>query len=447
MIFAKEELQNLIKHKDVQSLRAIFDEYNIVDLTELVMRLEDSEILFLFKTLHKSVSAQIFAYLPQSKKESLIKSFTGPEIQDMLQNMYDDDMVDFIEEMPANLVSYILSSVSHEQREQINVLLNYPESSAGSIMSTQFITLKGLDTVSQAFKKVREFGERNENNNHCYITDDNRELVGTITLRELLFVDETTYIEDIMETDVIAVNTFDDQEEVVKLFQKYDLTIIPVVNDQHRLIGVITADDILDVIQEEATEDIQKLGAITPLEKSYKETSIFEMAKSRVVWLLILMISATLTGEIMENYESLLAANVLLSVFIPMLMDTSGNAGSQASTMIIRALAMGEITPGDFIKVWWKESRVAFLCGVSIGLVNFFRMLIFMQQASLMTAIVVSVSIFITIMIAKLIGCTLPIIAVKLKQDPALMAGPLITTLVDAMALFVFFQLASQFLL
>lgn len=445
MIFEKDELQAVIERKDVVRLRELFDEYNIVDLSELVIGLNLGETLFLFKTLKKDITAEIFSYLPPEKQEELVLAFTGPEIQVILHNLYSDDMIEFIEEMPANLVQYILQKATPSQRHEINLLLSYPDNSAGSIMSTDFITIKTMDTIEQALQKVRRFGRRAENNMHCYVTDMNKKLVGSCTLRDLLFVDETKFVEDVMDTDMIVVNTLDDQEEVVKIFEKYDTTIIPVVNDEQRLIGVITADDILDVITEEATEDIQKMGAIQPLEESYLEASTINLAKSRIVWLLVLMISATISAEIMSRYDAVLTGT-LLGIFIPMLMDTAGNAGSQASTMVIRALAVGELHPKDILKIWKKEALVAIICGLILGAVNFIRILVFMRQVDVMTSLIVSVTVFVAVFIAKVIGSTLPIIAQKLKLDPTLMAGPFITTIVDAVSLFVYFQLATRFL-
>lgn len=447
MIFEKDELQLIIERKDVVRLRELFDEYNIVDLSELVIELNLGETLFIFKMLKKDITAELFSYLPPEKQESLVLAFTGPEIQVILHNLYSDDMLEFIEEMPANLVQYILQKATPSQRHEINLLLSYTENSAGSIMSTDFITLKAMDTIEVALQKIRKFGRRAENNMHCFITDLNKELVGTCTLRDLLFVDSHRLVEDVMDTDMIYVNTMEDQEEVVKLFDKYDTTIIPVVNNEKRLIGVITADDIIDVITEEATEDIQKLGAITPLEESYLEASIIIMAKSRIVWLLVLMISATISGNIIAGFEVQLAAYTVLQFFIPMLMDTSGNAGSQASTMVIRALAMGELHAKDIFKIWSKEAGVAIVCGLIMGVVNFFRILIFMNTVDVYTSLIVSITVFITVFIAKIIGSTLPIIAVHFKKDPAIMAGPLITTIVDAASLFVYFQLATRLLM
>lgn len=440
-------LKDFIAAKAVRPLREIFEEYNVVDMSEVVGELELEEALFIFKTVKKDISADIFSYLGHEKQQSLVEKFTGPEIKSMLDNLYSDDIVDFIEEMPANIVNHILKNASPQQRIEINKLLSYEENSAGSIMSIDFVELKQEDTVAQAIEKVRKQGKMAETISYCYITDKRKKLVGYVPFKELLFSSDETIISDIMDTDLIEVKTSDDQEVVAQQIRKYDITAIPVVNDGQCLVGIITVDDIIDIIHEEATEDIQKMNAITPLEDTYLETGVIDMFKSRIVWLLILMISATFTGQIMGYYESILDQYVTLNIFIPMLMDASGNAGNQASTMIIRALAMNELQAKDILKVWWKEIRVAFMCGVVMGVVNFLRILIFMGQVDFLTSFVVSLTVFATVCIAKIVGSTLPILAVKLKQDPAVMAGPLITTIVDALALLTYFALIKAVLL
>lgn len=441
-----EQLQTLIADKKVAALREIFDEYNVVDMSELVGELELQEALFIFKTLKKDVTSQIFTYLPHDKQETLIQAFTGPQIKEMLDSLYDDDIIEFIEDMPANIVKHVLQNASPQQRVEINKLLSYEENSAGSIMSTNFVVLKENDTVPEAFAKIKQQGKAAETINYCYIINNKKVLLGVVTLRNLLLNEEDEKVSQIMDTDLVVVTTSDDQEDVAKLFEKYDLTVIPVVNNDGCLVGIVTVDDIIDVIHEEVTEDIHKMGAITPIDNTYLETGVLEMTKSRIVWLLILMISATFTGQIMANYETMLAANVTLSIFIPMLMDTAGNAGNQASTMVIRALATGELETSDLLKVWWKEIRIALLCGTVMGCVNFLRIYLFMGYVDIPTSLIVSFTVFVTVGMAKLVGCTLPVIASKLKLDPAVMAGPLITTVVDALSLFIYFQLAVHFL-
>lgn len=442
-----ELLKSCIAEKKVKMLREIFDEYNVVDMSELVTDLDLNETLFVFKTLKKEVSSELFSYLGHEKQEHLIEMLTGPEIGSILENLYSDDIVDFIEDLPANMVSHILKSVTSHKRDEINRLLSYDENTAGSIMSIDYVQLKEKDTVSKAIEKVRKQGKVAETISYCYITDSKKKLKGYLPFKELLFAKDDELIEDIMDTDLIYVETGDDQEEAARQIQKYDLTVIPVVNDEQCLVGIITVDDIIDIIHEEATEDIQLMNAITPIEDTYMETSVFAMYKSRIVWLLILMISATLTGQIMGKYEDILGQYVVLNIFIPMLMDAAGNAGNQSSTMVIRALAMGELTPKNLLSIWWKEIRVAFLCGATMGVVNFLRILIFMNSVDYRTSLIISLTVFVTVCLAKLVGSTLPVIAVKLKLDPAVMAGPLITTLVDALALLTYFTLVTHFLI
>ncbi|MEG0290371.1 MAG: magnesium transporter [Erysipelotrichaceae bacterium] len=442
-----QDLETLIATKKITKLRELFDDHNVVDMSELVGDLKLQEALFIFKTLKKDVSAEIFSYLGHDKQEALIQAFTGPQIKEMLDELYDDDILDFIEEMPANIVQHVLKNASPQQRVEINKLLSYEENSAGSIMTTNFVGLKEKDTIPQAIEKIRKQGQKAETINYCYIIDAKKTLVGVTSLRDILLCQQDETMADLMETDLIYATTNEDQEEVAKLIEKYDITVVPVVNDQKCLVGIITVDDIIDVIHEEATEDIHKMNAISPINKTYLETSVFEMSKSRIVWLLVLMISATFTGSIMDSYEHVLSANVTLSFFIPMLMDAAGNAGSQSATMVIRALAVGELHTSDMLKIWWKEGRVALICGTIMGVVNFLRVLITMQTIDFHTTWIVSVTVFLAVMLAKLVGCTLPVVAEKLHQDPAVMAGPLITTLVDATTLFIYFQLATHFLL
>lgn len=442
-----EDLKQLIENKQITQLRELFDKHNVVDMSELVGELEPQEALFIFKTLKKDKTSEIFTYLPHDKQETLIQLFTGPQIQEMLDALYDDDVIEFIEDLPANIVKHVLQSASPKQRVEINRLLSYEENSAGSIMSTNFVVLKEQDTVSDALMKIREQGKDAETINYCYITDARKVLRGVITMRNIVLSSLNEVMSDLMDSDLVMARTWEDQEDVAKLFEKYDLTVIPVVNDDLCLVGIVTVDDIIDVIHEEATEDIHKMNAIAPIDKTYLETGVFEMAKSRIVWLLVLMISATFTGNIMASYEEVLATNVTLSIFIPMLMDAAGNAGNQASTMVIRALATGELTSRDMLKIWWKEIRIAAICGGVMGLVNFLRIWLFMGEIDIHISLVVSATVFITVALAKMIGCTLPVVAGKLKLDPAVMAGPLITTLVDAMSLMVYFQLTVHFVL
>ena len=364
----------------------------------------------------------------------------------MLENLYSDDIIDFIEELPSNLVKKILQAASEDQRTEINLLLSYPEDSAGSMMTTEFVELKETDTVKQAIARIKTQGRVAETITNCYVVDQNRVLVGSIRLREILFANEDELISELMDTDVISVMTNDDQEVVANVFKKYDFSVLPVVNDEERLIGIITADDIIDVLYEETTEDIQKMAAIMPTEGSYIETSILDMAKSRITWLIILMVSATFTGFIIQGYESTLALIPALAASMPMIMSTAGNAGSQSSIMVIRGISVDDMTIKDIGLVVWKELQVGFVIGVMMFVVNVLRLLIFTPDVGLMTDLVISGTVFITILMAKVTGGLLPLVALIFKQDPAAMASPLITTIVDALALIVYFNLAIRFL-
>lgn len=439
-------LKKLISERNIKVLRTLFDELNTVDLAEMVAHLENEEILFLFKTLRREVSAEIFTYLPSEDKQNVIKSFTSGEITTMLDNLYSDDIVDFLEEMPANVVRHVLLAASKEQRDEINLLLSYPQNSAGSLMSLDFVELEATDTVARALMKIKEQGKKAETISVCYIIDKQRQLVGTISLRELLFAQDDELVSELMDLDMVYIETHDDQEEVAKVFARYDMSVIPVVNDELRLIGIVTVDDIIDVVQEEVTEDIHKMAAIVPVESSYLESSVFTITKSRVAWLLILMISATFTENIITGYEDRLAIIPALAYFIPMLMNTAGNAGSQASAMVIRGISIDELSVKDYFKVLLKELEVAILSGAVLFVANMARVYFFMESVDLKLGLVVSSTLFFVIVMSKLIGGLLPLIAKSLNQDPAAMAAPLITTIVDALALLIYFALAITFL-
>lgn len=442
----KEMLQELISLKQIKKLREIFDEFNLIDLAEIVEQMELQEILFLFKTLKKDITAEVFTYLTYEKKEEIIKSFTGPEITSMLDNLYADDIVDFLEEMPANVVKHVLAAATNEQRAEINLLLSYPEYSAGSIMSTDFVELESKDTVGRAIEKLKKQGERAETISVSYVIDAKRLLVGSVILRDIVLSDPDEIIEQIMDTDIIAVKTHDDQEEVARIISKYDINVVPVVNDENRLIGIITVDDIIDVLEEEVTEDIQKMAAIIPTEGSYLQMTIKEMTRSRIVWLLLLMISATFTGLIIEGYEAQLLIIPALAGAIPMIMSTAGNAGSQASTMVIRGIAVDDLTYKDYLKVLWKELQVSLISGVVLFGANWVRLWVFKPGTAWQIDLVISATLLLTVIVAKLVGGILPLIAMFFKQDPAAMAAPIITTIVDAVALIIYFNLAVAIL-
>ncbi len=436
----------IIEARKYTEIRTVFEDYNIVDLAALVCDLDLESILLLFKILKKDISAELFTYLTSTIQQDVIEAFSGPEIEKMLENLYTDDIVDFIEELPSNLVTKLLRNAGVDQRANINLLLSYPEDSAGSMMTVDFVELKRSNTVKQAITRIKRQGKGAETITNSYIVDENRTLVGSIRLRDILFAQENEVIGDLMESDVIAINTNDDQEEVSNTFKKYDYNVLPVVNNEFKLMGIITVDDIIDVMVEETTEDMQKIAAINPMDGSYVETSSLIMAKSRITWLVVLMVSATFTGFILQGYEDALAYIPALAVSLPMIMSTAGNAGSQASIMVIRDIALENLTLKDFAKVLFKELRVAFVIGLILFAVNVIRLLVFNPENSLQVDLIISITIFITILMAKTTGGLLPLIALALKQDPAAMASPLITTIVDALALLVYFNLAIRFI-
>ncbi len=442
----KSLLIELINENEVSKIKMIFENYNIVDLAEQVEKLELTQILYLFKVLHKAVSGQLFSYFDSESQEKLIEAFTSQEILDVLENLYSDDMADFVEDMPANIVKKVLSAATDDQREMINTLLSYPKDSAGSIMSTQFVELKENDTIEKSIKKIKHLGKIAETINFCYVTNKYRKLVGTISLKEIIYAKENEKIKELMDSDVIYVYTDTDQEQVAHLFKKYDVLVLPVVNNEDCLIGIITVDDIIDVFEDEVTEDIQKMAAIRPLEESYLETSSFEMMKSRIPWLLVLMVSATLTGAILTGFEEGLMVIPVLSAFVPMVMGTAGNAGSQAAVMVIRGIAVDDLKVKDLFKVLLKEFKIAAICGAVLFVVVMLRILILPPSVPLDIALVVSFAMVVSLFVAKLFGGLLPLIALSLKQDPAAMASPLVTTVVDALALIIYFLMCKYFL-
>ncbi len=436
----------LIEARKYSEIRALFDFYNIVDLATLSENLSQESLLMLFKILRKDVGAELFTYLSYDKQEDLIEAFSGPEIKRMLDNLYSDDVVEFIDELPSNLVTKILRHASEDRRADINLLLSYPEDSAGSMMTVDFVELKRTDTVKRAINRVKQQGRVAETITNCYIVDENRTLVGSIRLRDILFAAEDELIDDLMETDVIAIISTDDQELVANTFKKYDYNVLPVVNNEYKLMGIITADDVLDVMFEETTEDMQKIAAINPTDGSYKETNILEMTKSRIAWLIVLMVSATFTGFILQGYEDTLSYIPALAISLPMIMSTAGNAGSQASIMVIREIALEELKLTDMWKVFMKEIQIALVIGFILFVINILRLLIVSPENSIQVDLVISVTIFVTVLLAKATGGLLPLVALAIKQDPAAMASPLITTIVDALALLVYFNLAIRFI-
>ncbi|MFT4444610.1 MULTISPECIES: magnesium transporter [unclassified Parvimonas] len=441
------ELKTSLEEKNIFHLRDIIYDTNEVTLANIFEEyFEIKDILFMFKVIKKEKTAEIFAYLPQNMKQQVINGLQDHEIKVMLDYMFTDDISEFLEELPANIVKRVLNSASNQRRSEINMILNFKENSAGSVMSTDYVELDPEITADEALKMIKDKERLAETISYCYITNDQHILLGFVSMKSILLASANTLISDIMETDVISVECDEDQEEVAKIFTKYDLLVLPVVNDQHRLIGIITIDDVYDIIQDEVTEDLQKMGGITPIEGSYINMSIIEMVKSRITWLLILMISATVSGLILSKNSDLTLKIPSLVIFIPMLMDTAGNAGSQSSAMVVRGIAVDNLNIGDFKYVIKTEFLNSLILGAILFAVNILRILIFMPKISMTIAILISATIYIIVTIANLIGGILPLLASTLKQDPASMSGPILTTVCDAISLTIYFSLASLFL-
>ena len=447
-----EQLMELVQTKQFRKLRSILMEMNEVDVAEFLDELGPEETILVFRLLPKEQAAEVFAELEDSDdQERLINALNDKELREVLDELYLDDTVDVIEDMPANVVSRILRNSDPASRSQINQLLNYPKDSAGSIMTTEYVFLHPDATVEESFARIRKEGMDKETIYTCYVTQ-NRVLLGVVTVRRLLLSAYETKIRDIMETNVLSVNTHDDKEDVAQMLNKYDLSAIPVVDGDNRLVGIVTFDDAMDVIEEETTEDFEKMAAILPSDKPYLKTGVFETWRSRIPWLMLLMLSATFTGIIITKFESALAACVVLTSFIPMLSGTGGNSGSQSSVAVIRALSLDEIDFSDLIAVVWKESRVAVLCGVCLACANFVKMMIvdrlLMNNPAVtpVVALVVCLTLVFTVLCAKVVGCTLPMAAEKIGIDPAVMASPFITTIVDALSLLIYFFFATQLL-
>ena len=438
-----ERIYNLIEQKDIVNLKLELLKLNEADIAEILDEIDDNEKrIRIFRLLPKTIAADVFADLDLDNQQNIITSLSMKEAGTILDNLFADDAVDLIEEMPANIVTKLLKNTTKETRADINFLLKYPINSAGSIMNTAYIDLKENITVNQAIEKIRKEKEDTETLNICFVLDKERKLKGAIFLKDLLFNKPETLIKDIMETKVLYVNTYDDQEEVANSFSKYDVNTMPVVDSENRMVGIITIDDIVDIMEQEATEDIEKMAAISPTDKPYMKTSVFETWKKRIPWLLLLMISATFTGKIIQTYEEALASYVILTSFIPMFMDTGGNAGGQASVTIIRGISLKEIEFKDILKIMWKEFRVAILTGITLAAANFIKLLV-IDKVNMSIASVVCLTLIVTIIFAKIVGCTLTIIKKKVGFDPAVMASPFITTIVDALSLITYFQIAT----
>lgn len=442
----------MLSENKFSTLKDILREMNTVDIAQAISEAEAENQVKIFRLLPKNSSAEVFSYLEPDTQETVINSITNVEIHNLVEDMFIDDAVDFLEEVPANVVTRVLAQTSRETRDTINKFLRYPEDSAGSIMTAEIAAFHESITVDEAITELRRTAQDKESIETIYCLDNSRKLVGLLPLRKLIVAKSGTVLKDIMLDDdqIISVTTHDDQETVAEIVRKYDLLSVPVVDYEHRLVGIITIDDIVDVIQEENTEDFEKMALLLPSEDDYMKTGVFKLTKNRIVWLLILMVSATFTGQIIESFEDKLALIAGLTACIPMLMDTGGNSGNQVSTLIIRGLALGTVKPKDYLKVLWKELRVAVMCGVILAAANFVRMLILtatgVSDASTPVIIVVCLAMVCTVILAKTIGCSLPIVAKLIHLDPALMAGPMITTIVDAVSLLIYFGIATLFI-
>ncbi len=443
-----EVIMNLYRRKKFSELKAIMAEMNPADVANIIESADGRDVIALFRLLPKSLATEAFAYIDSEQQEQLITAFTDRELREVIDELFLDDTVDLIEEMPANIVNRILKNTDSKTREQINELLAYPADSAGSLMTPEYVYLKTDMTVEESFAKIRAVGVVKETIYTCYVTEE-RKLVGVVSLLDLLTASYETVIGEIMDTNVISVNTKDDKEVVATTLAKYDLLAIPVVDGENRIVGIVTVDDAMDVLQEENTEDIEKMAAIVPTDKPYFKTGVFETFLKRIPWLLLLMVSATFTGMIITGFEDKLAASVVLTAFIPMLMDTGGNAGGQSSVTIIRGLSLGDIELRDVLSVIWKEIRVGVICGGVLAVVNFGKMLLIDRlilgnpAVTATVALVVCLTMFVAVFIAKLIGCSLPILAKAVGFDPAVMASPFITTIVDAITLLAYFMIAQ----
>lgn len=438
-------IMNFIEEGNFLQAKKEIIKMNVVDVAYYLEEQDREKLLVIFRLLPKEVAVDVFSYISNEQKQHIIESITDQEITSIIEKLFLDDTVDLLEELPSNVVKRVLKNTSPNRRKLINQFLNYPRYSAGSIMTIEYVDLKREMTIKESLYHIKETGINKETINICYVIDEKRKLEGIISLSELVLNEEATIIKEIMNTHIISVSTYTDQEKVASLFKKYDLITMPVVDRENRLVGIITVDDIIDVIEEEDTEDFQRMAAIEPSQEEYLKASVFSLAKNRISWLLILMISATFTGNIISKFEEILDSVIILASFIPMLMDTGGNAGSQSATLIIRGLALGEIEIRDSFKILWKELRVALIVGIVLSLTNFIRVY-YLQKVDYLISLTVCISLFLTVVLANIVGGVLPVIAQKLKLDPAMMASPLITTIVDVVALTAYFSIASWLL-
>lgn len=442
----KEEIKELIYSKKIREFRFKISELEFVDIANIIEELDEENQVLAFRMLPKDEASDVFSYLPVHIQEQIIQNITDKEITTIIEDLYVDDAVDLLDELPANIVRKILKNAKPETRNVLNQFLNYTANSAGSIMTCEYIDLKKDMSVEDAIKRIRRVGNDKEDIYTCYVIDRFRRLDGVISIKTLLLANDETIIEEIMDSSFISCKTSDDQESVTKLLQKYDLLSLPVVDNENRLVGIITIDDALDVIQEEAEEDFEKMAAMLPSDKPYLEMSVFSLYKNRIIWLLILMLTGMVTGAILESFEEAISALPLLVAFIPMLNDTGGNSGSQAATMCIRGITTGEITPKQWFKVWWKEFRVSLLIAFSLAVFNFARIMIFNHDSiemKLKYCVVVCATLILTVILAKSLGSLLPLLAKKVKLDPAVCAAPMITTIVDCCTILIYFGIAS----
>jgi magnesium transporter len=448
-----EELLDLAEKKQYLKLKERLVDLNEVDIALFIEELDSEKTVVVFRMLPKELAAETFVEMEPDAQELLIRGFSDSELREVLDELYVDDAVDIVEEMPANVVRRILSQADPDMRKDINEILRYPENSAGSIMTTEYVSLRPGMTVEEAILRIRRTGVDKETIYTCYVTK-NRTLIGLVSVKDLLLAqDDDETVDKIMETNVISVHTHTDQEEVARMFSKYNFLALPVVDTENRMVGIVTFDDAMDVMEDEATEDMEIMGGMTPSDKTYLRSSTFDLFKHRIPWLMLLMVSATFTGLIITHFESALAAQVALTAFIPMLMDTGGNSGSQSSVTVIRALSLGEIEFSDLPRVVWKEIRTAVLCGISLAAACFAkimlvdRLMLGNKDVTCLVALVVCATMALTVLVAKVIGCALPMLAKKLGFDPAVMASPFITTIVDALSLLIYFGIASVLLL
>ena len=447
-----DELTELLEKRDMKQLKQRMEELNEFDVAEFLAEIDDNQMPMVFRLLSKETAAEVFANFDTPEQEKIINSITDSELSGIIEELYVDDAVDMMEELPANVVKRVMRAARPETRNLINQYLRYPDNSAGSIMTSEFVDLKKYMNVKEAFARIRRIGEDKETIYICFVTSADRKLEGIVTVKDLLLADDDTVLEELMDRNVIFASTTEDQESVSEKFSDYDLMALPVVDGEGRLVGIVTVDDIIDVMEQETTEDFEKMAGILPSDKPYSRTSTVEMWKNRIPWLLFLMLSATFTSMILTSFEDMLAVQAGLVAFIPMLMGTGGNSGAQASTAVIRSLSLGDTEPRDALRVMWKEWRVSVLCGLTLAVVNFFKMLLLdgmilhNDSVTVTVAATVSLSVLFIVMFAKVVGSALPILAEKLGVDPAVMANPLISTVTDAVSLLIYIYVAKLIL-